>query len=165
MTDTAIATPPATEIERDAPQKPGDVISRNLVSEGLIVCSIKPPKQTRKQTAPDGTPYEQFGIQVKDGWINFHLFDRENCFRRGNCLHVEVHVFQKETRDGRKFTYVDLHPAPDGVRPTHERKVFRTPFEAPEEFPADTRTFETAGEVNGLLAFIPIVRDEETGEE
>ena len=128
-----------------------DAVERVLLGSAYI--SVPKPAQTKTFQTPDGVPYEQFGLPVSGGFLNFHIFDYAKCVRRGNKLWVEAKVWRKTMSDGRQFLYVDLHPTEE--RLTHERKLYQRPEDVPNDLPVGTIRFDTLAPINGVLVFIP----------
>jgi len=137
--------------ENLAPQT-DEVVSRELLDEGFL-CSLALPKNIVKKVLPNGVTYEQFGVPVDGGWLNFHLFDRQNCVMRGKRVWVECKMFKKEMADGRIFLYVDLLPTEN--RPTYDRKIWQHSSDVPTDLPAGTKTFACYGDTKGVLGFVP----------
>jgi len=129
-----------------------EVVSRELIAEGFV-CSLALPKNIVKKVLPDGTVYHQFGVPVLGGWLNFHLFNRQNCVMRGKRVWVDCKIFKKEMADGKVYLYVDLYPTED--RPTHDRKIWKDVAEMPADLPTDTQTFVCYDDNQGVIGFVP----------
>jgi hypothetical protein len=149
------ATPAPSEgsVSFDAKHLPEqvDVVEREVIMRNVI-CSLPIPK-TNPHQAADGTRYEHFGIPVTGGYINFHLFDRAKCVRKGKRLWVECVVWVKRLSDGRSYLNVDLYPTKQVV--THERKIWQDRHSVPANLPPKTLQLECHGQVKGVLGFIP----------
>jgi hypothetical protein len=128
-----------------------NVVSRELL--GTAVVSIPQPAIVKKFTTPEDEPYEQFGVPVAGGFINFHLFDRAQCQTRGKKIWVKAQIWKKTMSDGMEFLYVDLRPTEE--RLTHERKIFQRREDIPAALPKGSIQFNTFGHIRGSLVFIP----------
>lgn len=129
-----------------------EVLSRTKVADGII-CTLNIP-QTNSNKLSNGQTYEQFGIPVKGGYINFHLFDRNKCAMHGKRLVVECEVWHKTMSGGREHMYIDLRPS--DAQPTHERKVWQDGTSVPTDLPVDTQVHMCLGGTKGVIAFLPL---------
>ena len=88
-----------------------EVAERKLLADGFIISLKLPAKMNRMVVPTTGEAYEQFGIPVRGGFLNCHLYSVASCQRRGNHIWVEAQVFEK-TMEGnlRRFYYLDLRP-------------------------------------------------------
>ncbi len=120
---------------------------------GSVVVSLPQPTQVKHYVTPDAVPYEQFGLPVSGGFVNFHLFDRTKCLVRGKKIWVEAQVWMKTMENGTEFLYVDLHPTDKPL--THDRKIFQRQQEVPDDLPAGSLRFDTFGHIRGSLVFVP----------
>jgi hypothetical protein len=127
-------------------------ITREIHIGGLII-SVLRPKRSRRFVTPLGVPYEQFGLPVRGGYINCHLFAGKNYQLHGDRLWVETQVWSKTMTDGAMYLYLDLYPTQAQL--THERKVYMSPDEVPPALPPDSFRFDCYGDVQGVLVFTP----------
>jgi len=147
-----------------APAARREVTDRTLLGEDFVV-SVKLPQKMNKMTVPTtGVAYQQFGVPVKGGYLNFHLYDGTNCRRAGNRIWVVAQVFEKTMADGVKFIYVDLRPT-TAEHLTHDMKVHQDVDMSPVHSRIEGQNFFCFGKIRGMLTFLPRGLHEEVSEE
>lgn len=128
------------------------VAERTLLKGGFIV-SLKAPAKLNHKTNPHGEAYDQYGVPVKGGFLNVHIYEMASCQRSGSRLWAEAEVWQKTMEDGEQFMYLDIHPT--SQRLTHELKVYYDAHQLPREIAEDVTIFRCPGTLQGIIIFTP----------
>ncbi len=139
-----------------------EVAERKLLADGFIISLKLPAKMNRMVVPTTGEAYEQFGIPVRGGFLNCHLYSVASCQRRGNHIWVEAQVFEK-TMEGnlRRFYYLDLRPT-TAEHLSHDMKIYQEATQMPATLPDGSMRFDCPDDIKGVIAFLPRQQREST---